>query len=102
MINYRDYPGTIPTPKSRKELTKLAEKMLFKVKKAPSPAQVKQRHKFMLTGTLASMESRLHQLYKDPMIPRGKLRARLLKTLLSVRVARTYLQDTEMQLGGRS
>ena len=80
MINYLDYPGT--------------------VKKEPSLAQIKQRYKFMLTGTLAGMEARLVQLRKDPMIPPGKLRARLLKIMLSVRVAREYLKDTEMQLGG--
>lgn len=81
MINYQDYPGTIP-----------------RRKKEPSPAQIKQWHKWMLTGTLAGMEARLWQLRADPMIPHGRLKSKLTNAWMSIHLAKKYLKETKMYL----
>jgi len=64
------------------------------MKTGPSIAQVKQRHKFMLTGTLASMESRLTQIIESSTIPRGKFRTSLVNARKSIIKAREELRKT--------
>ena len=76
--NYRDYPGTI--------------------KKRPSPAQIKQRHKWMMTGTLEGMRMRLTQLLSDKMIPHGRFRSMLANAKMSVVLAQGSLKEIELRL----
>jgi hypothetical protein len=64
--------------------------------KRPSAAQTRQRHKFMLLGTLAGMESRLRQLEADKSIPPGQCRKAISRAAREVSTAYRWMQSTQV------
>lgn len=68
------------------------------MKKQPSIAQIKQRHKFMLTGTLASMTSRLKQLLRDNMIIDKAFKSNIADTLYHLYLAQNRLKGIELYM----
>ena len=95
--NHRDYPGADLPPIDHLSLMK-TEQVKRRVNANPSPAQIKQRHKWMLTGTLTAMHSRLNQLLSDKMIPHGRFRSELCAVRMSIALAQKDLKEVELRL----